>query len=300
MTHNPITQEAREIRYQLAAQQGNYIHRIGDELRRRQMVSGRRIVRLPKREPEVPSLNTRMHGIGECQSRNNAFGGMIDFNSSGAEMMKRKNMWLFLVATVLAPVVWFAGVVMELAGLGAGVAYASGGFAKAPPDRTAVIAADDPKPTEKKPMYFTLTNPSKDIVVVSDRDEKFVEFFRRQRVLVAGLGEKEFEATMKAEKTSEKEQGVIYASYNEEDRTALYGAMVKLAPVAKPVAEAIAALIPKDNVGRTLVMVPDPKEKDVWHIVGLTTRTPVGFFMTKDKEGTDDFAANELLFKEKK
>ncbi|MFN7575112.1 MAG: hypothetical protein ACK5SA_08660 [Planctomycetota bacterium] len=225
---------------------------------------------------------------------------MIDFNSSGAEMMKRKNMWLFLVATVLAPVVWFAGVVMELAGLGAGVAYASGGFAKAPPDRTAVISADDPKPTEKKPMYFTLTNPSKDIVVVSDRDEKFVEFFRRQRVLVAGLGEKEFEATMKAEKTSEKEQGVIYASYNEEDRTALYGAMVKLAPVAKPVAEAIAALIPKDNVGRTLVMVPDPKEKDVWHIVGLTTRTPVGFFMTKDKEGTDDFAANELLFKEKK
>jgi len=79
---------------------------------------------------------------------------------------------------------------------------------------------------------------------------------------------------------------------------------VKLAPVAKPVAEAIAALIPKDipkdSVGRTLVMVPDPKEKDVWHIVGLTTRTPVGFFMTKDKEGTDDFAANELLFKEKK
>ncbi len=41
---------------QLAAQQGNDIHRIGDELRRRQMVSGRRVVRLPKREPEVPSL----------------------------------------------------------------------------------------------------------------------------------------------------------------------------------------------------------------------------------------------------
>ena len=64
MTHNPITQEIREIRHQLAAQQGNDIHRIGDELRRRQMESGRRIVRLPKREPDVPSLNTRVHGIG--------------------------------------------------------------------------------------------------------------------------------------------------------------------------------------------------------------------------------------------
>lgn len=165
---------------------------------------------------------------------------------------------------------------------------------------TTGLAADDPKPTEKKPMHFTLTNPSKDIVVVSDRDEKFVEFFRRQRVLVAGMRAKEFEATMKAEKASEKEQGVIYASYNEEDRSALYGANVKLAPVAKPVAEAIAALIPKANFGQTLVMVPDPKEKDVWHIVGLTTRTPVAFFMKKEKEGTDDFAANELLFKEKR
>ena len=35
MTHNPITQEIREIRHQLAAQQGNDVHRIGEELRRR-------------------------------------------------------------------------------------------------------------------------------------------------------------------------------------------------------------------------------------------------------------------------
>jgi hypothetical protein len=64
MTQNPIIQEIREIRHQLAAQQGNDVHRIGEELRRRQMESGRRVVRLPKREPEIPSSNHRMHGIG--------------------------------------------------------------------------------------------------------------------------------------------------------------------------------------------------------------------------------------------
>ena len=64
MTHNPITQEIREIRHQLAAKQGNDVHRIGEELRRRQMDSGRRVVRMPKREPEVPSSNHRVDGIG--------------------------------------------------------------------------------------------------------------------------------------------------------------------------------------------------------------------------------------------
>ena len=71
MTHNPITQEIREIRHQLAARQGNDVHRIGEELRRRQKESGRRVVRLPKRDPEVPSLNHRLHAIdGEAVSAN--------------------------------------------------------------------------------------------------------------------------------------------------------------------------------------------------------------------------------------
>jgi len=35
-----------------------------EELRRRQMDSGRRVVRMPKREPEVPSSNHRVDGIG--------------------------------------------------------------------------------------------------------------------------------------------------------------------------------------------------------------------------------------------
>ena len=60
MVHNPITEEIREIRHRLAAECDNDVYRIGAELRRRQAVSGRRVVRLPKR---TPLLNTTNHGM---------------------------------------------------------------------------------------------------------------------------------------------------------------------------------------------------------------------------------------------
>lgn len=59
MVHNPITEEIREIRHRLAAQCDNDVHRIGAEIRRRQVESGRRIVRLPKRQPVVPNTVNR-------------------------------------------------------------------------------------------------------------------------------------------------------------------------------------------------------------------------------------------------
>lgn len=51
MLLDPITEELREIRHQLAAQFDNDVHRIGAEARRRQATSGRRVVRLLSREP---------------------------------------------------------------------------------------------------------------------------------------------------------------------------------------------------------------------------------------------------------
>lgn len=53
MVHNPITEEIREIRRRLAARFDNDVYRIGAELRRRQAASGRRLVRLPRREPAM-------------------------------------------------------------------------------------------------------------------------------------------------------------------------------------------------------------------------------------------------------
>lgn len=51
MIDNPIIEEIRDIRHRLAAQFDNDVHRIGAEIRRGQAVSGRRVVRRPRRQP---------------------------------------------------------------------------------------------------------------------------------------------------------------------------------------------------------------------------------------------------------
>jgi hypothetical protein len=57
MVHNPITEEIHEIRHRLAAQFENDVYRIGAELRRGQAASGRRVVRLPSRQPVANTTN---------------------------------------------------------------------------------------------------------------------------------------------------------------------------------------------------------------------------------------------------
>ena len=59
MVHNPITEEIRETRHRLAALFDNDVTRIGNETRRRQAGSGRRVVRLPRRVPDsqIPTNN---------------------------------------------------------------------------------------------------------------------------------------------------------------------------------------------------------------------------------------------------
>lgn len=66
MVHNPITEEIRETRRRLAALFGNDVTRIGNETRRRQSLSGRRVVRLPRRTPDnqIPT-NNPLHRSGE-------------------------------------------------------------------------------------------------------------------------------------------------------------------------------------------------------------------------------------------
>jgi hypothetical protein len=66
MVPNPITNEIREIRHRLAAQFDNDVKRIGDDLRRREAVSGRKVVRLPRRQPAV-TTNQTMQRSGEAE-----------------------------------------------------------------------------------------------------------------------------------------------------------------------------------------------------------------------------------------
>ena len=146
-----------------------------------------------------------------------------------------------------------------------------------------------------KPTRFVLQNPVGDITVVSDRDEKFVEFFRRQRVLIAGVTAKDLNAAMDAKSPSDK-IFVDYASYNEDGvMKASYGSYIRLAPIGAELADLILY-----TPTPALVMVPDAKEKELWHVVGVTSRSSVGFFASKQKKGRDDFAPADLIFAQKK
>ena len=55
MALDSITPEIREIRHKLAANFDNDVARIGEDLRRQEIASGARFVRLPKRLPRPTS-----------------------------------------------------------------------------------------------------------------------------------------------------------------------------------------------------------------------------------------------------
>jgi hypothetical protein len=62
MVRDSITEEIRETRHRLAEMFDNDVDRIGEDLRRRQNASGRRVVQLPKRLPRIlASTNDPMH-----------------------------------------------------------------------------------------------------------------------------------------------------------------------------------------------------------------------------------------------
>ena len=144
-----------------------------------------------------------------------------------------------------------------------------------------------------KPTRFVLQNPVGDITIVSDRDEKFVEFFRRQKVMIAGLPRRTSRPRLRAKKPSDR-IFVNYASYNgESPMNATYGSYIQPRPLRADIFEMVDATA-------ALVLVPDAKEQDVWHVVGITTRVSSAFFTSKEKKKGDDFAPADLLHTEKK
>lgn len=53
MIRDEITEEIRSIRRELAKELDNDISRIGEDLRRRQHESGRKVLELPRKAPET-------------------------------------------------------------------------------------------------------------------------------------------------------------------------------------------------------------------------------------------------------
>jgi hypothetical protein len=158
---------------------------------------------------------------------------------------------------------------------------------------------------DKKPTFRELWNEGKGIVVVSDKDEKFVDFFHRHRIVIGGSTVKDLKAQLKA-----KEPGkafVSYATYNHKRDGmsgrgfSTFGAEVRIAPIPAPVAKALeAALKGKDDsriqviFRRDVAKLPSGKdEPQVWHVVGYCKkRVDVRYFERKE--------AKELLYAEKK
>jgi hypothetical protein len=151
---------------------------------------------------------------------------------------------------------------------------------------------------DKKPTSRELLDESRSIVVVSDRDEKFVNFFHRQRIVIGGSTVKDLKAQLKA-----KEPGkafISYATYNHGrdgkpgKGYSTFGAHVRIAPISAPVAKALeAALKEKDDsriqivFRRDVAKLPSGKdEPQVWHVVGYCKKkVDVRYFERKEAKG---------------
>jgi hypothetical protein len=142
---------------------------------------------------------------------------------------------------------------------------------------------------------FVLRNPERDITIFTDRDETFVDFFRRQRVMVAILEPKDFEAAF-VKKTVLPRAFAMNASHNEVGiMNATYGSFARINPLPIAISDSL-FLSERD----ALVLVADEVEKDLWHVAGHTSRMPTGFFASKERKGRDPFAPADLIHTPKK
>jgi hypothetical protein len=73
----------------------------------------------------------------------------------------------------------------------------------------------------------------------------------------------------------------------------VYGASVKLAPV--PFDGPVSHLLDMTDAAQPLVFVRDADDKNLWHAVGFTRRSSVGFFATTERVKPDEFAPADLV-----
>jgi hypothetical protein len=124
--------------------------------------------------------------------------------------------------------------------------------------------------------------------------ESLPAFFQRQPILVGGLLGTELQACLEAKKPREK-MFINYASFNDDrSKESLFGAFITLAPVSEPVAK----LLKERGKGTvTLILRRDPKNAELYHLVGWTERTSVGFFAGTKVKAPDDFSQADLRMK---
>jgi hypothetical protein len=146
-----------------------------------------------------------------------------------------------------------------------------------------------------------LVNKAKDIRVVGDRGETVTEYCQRSHLLVGGLGKDDVTKVLEAMKPLEK-VFVNYASYNDDpQKGSLFGATIKIAPLAEPVAKLLKEHKPdgQKKLNLTVILRRDDKDPELFLVVGCTDRTSVGFFDDERKNEADGFSQKELRFKKR-
>jgi hypothetical protein len=93
---------------------------------------------------------------------------------------------------------------------------------------------------------------------------------------------------------------VNYASQNDDPmKAATFGAWITVMPPSPAVAKLLKEQMPdgKENLTLTLILQQDEKQPAVYHVVGCTKRTSVGFFDRAEKNAIDGFSQKDLCFK---
>jgi hypothetical protein len=159
-------------------------------------------------------------------------------------------------------------------------------------------AADEPK--KEKPAAFTVQNKAKDLRVVSDRDEPILDFFRRNRILVGVVLPEGLKKVLEAREPLTK-FFVSYASQNDDPaKASTFGATLEIAPPTEAVAKLLNEHKPdgKKKLSMTLILRRDEKKSGLYHVVGCTERTSVGFFDNATKNATDGFSQKDLRYRD--
>ncbi len=159
-----------------------------------------------------------------------------------------------------------------------------------------VRTAPMPRRVPEVPKPRVIANPANDIRVVTVRDETLPQFFRRQKVVVAGLLEEKLTPLFTATKPSGP-MVVGYAAYNHKPLVRVYGDTLRVAPPTPAVIELLKERL-RDNTDRAqlnLIYVADPADGELFHLAGYTTRNTVSFFTGKRVE-PDPYSPAEFEF----
>jgi hypothetical protein len=154
-------------------------------------------------------------------------------------------------------------------------------------------------PQKGKPAEFTLVNKAKDIRVISDRDESILDYFRRNRILVGTVLPEGLKKVLEARKPLKK-FFLSYASQNDDPaKASTFGASPDVAPPSAAVVKLLEKHRPdgKKKLGLTLILRRDDTKPGLYHVVGCTERTPVGFFDNGKENATDGFSQKDLRYK---